>query len=322
MRNKILIIKTGHSEILDDRTNSRIVSLGDVLRTTPLLHLYKEESVTWLTDPNAIPLLANNSLIGRVLPYDLTTVLQLQSEEFDTVVNLEKVPGICALADSIRARRSRFGFTFNSQTGEAEAYDKAYVAFAVGSNLSTKKENGRTVQQHIFEMVGAEWEAEEYSLGYLPKSIGEYDVALNTRIGPKWPTKAWPKKHWDKLEKILEESGIKVTRQDKQNVSVLTDLYSYMDWICSADVVVSNDSLGLHLGIAMKKKIIGLFGSSPHREMHFYGLGEAILAAGEYDCRPCMGQSCFSGKNCIESIDPMGVAEKIGKYLHGCAYRD
>ena len=31
--------------------------------------------------------------------------LQLQHERFDTVINLEKVPGVCALADSISAWR-------------------------------------------------------------------------------------------------------------------------------------------------------------------------------------------------------------------------
>lgn len=39
---KILIITTGYSEILDMESDSRTVSFGDVLKTTPLLHVYKE----------------------------------------------------------------------------------------------------------------------------------------------------------------------------------------------------------------------------------------------------------------------------------------
>lgn len=46
-----------------------------------------------------IELLEGNSLIHRLLHYDLTTVLQLQAETFDTVVNLEKVPGMRSYCD-------------------------------------------------------------------------------------------------------------------------------------------------------------------------------------------------------------------------------
>ena len=46
---KVLIIKTGFSEFLD-RGISTTVSLGDVLICTSLLHLYKQDEVTWVTD--------------------------------------------------------------------------------------------------------------------------------------------------------------------------------------------------------------------------------------------------------------------------------
>jgi heptosyltransferase-2 len=315
MAHKTLIIKTGYSEILDDRGNSRKVSLGDVLRTTPLLHLYKDTDVAWLADMESFPLLVDNPLIKRILPYDLTTTLQLESEEFDTVVNLEKIPGICALADRIRARRNRFGFTFNSQTGEAEAYDRAFEVLAVSSDKTSKRENKRTSQELLFEMVGAKWAGEEYSLGYTPKSNSQYDVAINTFVGLKWPTKAWPQENWDCLEEMLAKEGFKVTRQDKQDKEVLTNLYAYMDWINSANTIVSSDSLGLHLGIALKKNVLAMFGPTPYREVHFYGRGEPILVDGGYDCQPCMSPICLSGKNCIKDISPKKVADKVVEYI-------
>ena len=120
-RQKILIIKVGYSETLDPEIDN-VTSYGDVLRTTVLLHLYRQDHVTWLVDEKAYPILKRNPYIDRVLIYDLTSVLQLQSEHFDTVINLEKVPGLCALADGITAWR-RYGFRFDVKTGEAEAYD-------------------------------------------------------------------------------------------------------------------------------------------------------------------------------------------------------
>ncbi|MEE9542411.1 MAG: glycosyltransferase family 9 protein, partial [Thermodesulfobacteriota bacterium] len=119
--NRVLIIKLGYSETLVDEI-SRKTSLGDVLRSTVLLEHFKDSRVTWLVDEKAIPLLKGNPLIERIFPYDLTSVLQLQAERFDTVVNLEKVAGVCAFADSLNAWR-RFGFRFDPEAGIAMAYD-------------------------------------------------------------------------------------------------------------------------------------------------------------------------------------------------------
>ena len=120
-KEKVLIIKLGYSETLDGEIGM-ITSLGDVLRSTVLLHLYKNAHVTWLVDEKAFLLLKGNPFVHRILSYDLTSVLQLQSERFDTVINLEKVPGVCAFSDSINAWR-RYGFRFDPENGVAFAYD-------------------------------------------------------------------------------------------------------------------------------------------------------------------------------------------------------
>lgn len=315
MQNKTLILKTGYSEVLDDRNNSRKVSLGDVLRTTPLLHLYQGSHVTWVTDEQAIPLLEGNPLISRILPYDFTTAFQLRAEEFDRVINLEKTPGICALSDSIRARRSRYGFTFNSQTGEAEAYDQAYNVLAVGADPRLKKKNRMLFQDLLFEMVGEAWGGEEYVLGYAPQTAVNYDVALNTQIGQKWRTKAWPEQNWDALEQRLVAAGLKVTRQDKQDRSVLTDLRAYMDWLNSSRLIITNDSLGLHLGIALKKKMLGLFGPTPSAEVCFYGLGKAIGPEPPAECVPCFSPKCNNTSFCMDGITAERVYEEARSAL-------
>ncbi|MFH1607984.1 MAG: glycosyltransferase family 9 protein [archaeon] len=299
---KILIIKTGYTEFLEGENNSRKVSYGDVLRVTPLLHKYKGDHVTWVTDKKAFPLLKENPYINRLLEYDFTTALQLQSEEFDRVINLEKIPGICALSDKIRARRARYGFTFNTQTGTAEALDKAVEVLAVGASPEVKKGNLKIFHELLFEMVDKKWEKEEIILGYRPRTVEIYDVGLNIHVGEKWPTKLWPKEYWDKLESMLIEKGYKVSRQDKQGPKVLENLYEYMDWINSCKLIISCDSLGLHLSLALGKKVFGLFGPTPHREVYFHGRGIAILPEFIPDCMPCFEGKCKREKNCMGEI--------------------
>ncbi len=310
---KILIIKTGYSEFLEEEKDSRKVSLGDILRTTPILHLYKNDRVIWVTDESAFPLFENNPYIERLLRYDLTTVLQLESEEFDSVINLEKVPGICALTNRIKAWK-KYGFRFDAKIGKAEAYDRASEVLTVSADYTAKKENNKTIQELLFEMVGKKWNGEEYVLGYKPKTKEKFDIGLNTQIGQKWPAKSWPSEYWDRLEEKLIKDGLRVSRQDKQSKNVLKDLHSYMDWINSAKFIVSNDSLGLHLGIVLRKKVLGLFGSSPNSEFYFYNRGKAIVPRPIPDCRPCFMGVCKRGKNCMEDISVERVYREIKKY--------
>lgn len=312
-KEKVLIIKAGYSEILDKESNSRKVSLGDILRTTPLLHAFKEHKVTWVTNEEAFPLLEGNPFIERLLPYDLTTTLQLGAEEFDCVINLEKIPGICALSDKIKAWK-RYGFRFDTRTGKAEAHEKAIDTLALSSDLTMKKENKKTAQELLFEMIGKKWQGEEYILGYSPKSKETYDICLNTQVGVKWPTKQWATKKWDELENKLISQGYAVTRQDKQSKEVLTNLSQYMDWINSSRLIVSNDSLGLHLGIAMKKNVLGLFGPTPYKEVYFYGRGKAILPKGKFECMPCLEGVCKNQEMCMDNISVNSVLREIKKW--------
>ncbi|MBS3166915.1 glycosyltransferase family 9 protein [Candidatus Woesearchaeota archaeon] len=315
-KQKILILKTGYSEFLDQETNTRKVSLGDILRTTVLLHPFKDQTVYWVTDEVGIPLLKGNPYITKILPYDFTTVLQLEAEIFDTVINLEKIPGICALVDKIDAWQ-KHGFRFDKSTGKSEAYERAAEVLAVCSDQTLKKENSKYAQELMYEVIGKKWNNEKYILGYNPKSEVINDVGLNILVGEKWPNKQWNLNKWNELEDMLTKEGYKVTRQDKQNKEVLNNLYSYMDWINSSKALVSNDSLGLHLAIALNKPAIGLFGPTPSSEICFYGKGKAITAR-DYDCIPCFKSKCTYTPHitsCMDFISPEQVFEETKKLL-------
>lgn len=213
-KERVLIIKTGWSELLHDEIDSRKVSLGDVLRTTVLLHRYSGDDVTWLTDEKAAPLLEGNPFIGRLVTIDYLTAPYLEQIDFDTVINLEKHPGICALVRNIHAWK-KFGFRLDPRSGEIRSFEGSLNILTLSSREDVKRENKKTAQELLFEAVGAEWNEEEYVLGYTPTTEERYDVGFNTLVGQKWPTKAWDKANWDELELQLGPS-FKVTRQDKQ----------------------------------------------------------------------------------------------------------
>ncbi|MHC5060111.1 MAG: glycosyltransferase family 9 protein [Planctomycetota bacterium] len=268
-KQKVLIVKVGYSETLDPEI-SNVTSYGDVLRTTVLLNLYKNDHVTWLVDEKAYPILKNNPYIDRILIYDLTSVLQLQSEHFDTVINLEKVPGLCALADQVTAWR-RYGFRFDVKKGEAEAYEGTQNALSMCYNEEKKKKGKRYWQEHLFEMVGATWHNQEYVLGYQPKTTETYDVGFNYQVGNKWPSKVWSMNNWEKLQGLLSKNYSVSWQQGLDNME------QYFEWINSCRVIVTNDSFGLHLAIALKKKVVAIYGSTSANEIYLYELGSILV---------------------------------------------
>ncbi len=305
-KSKVLIIKAGYSETLDPEIGNA-TSYGDVIRTTVLLHLFKNDHVTWLVDGMAYPILKGNEYIDRIMIYNVSSVLQLQAEYFDTVINLEKVPGLCALTDSIKAWR-HYGFRFDERSGGAEAYDGTQEVLAVCLDIEKKRKYASLWQEGLYEMVNACWSSEEYLLGYKPESQIAYDVGFNHQVGNKWGSKAWPMDYWKKLEKII---GKRYSISWQQG---LDDMKEYFDWIHSCHLIVTNDSFGLHLAIAMKKYVIGLFGPTNSREIYLYNRGEIITPKNvECDDFPCCLIQCKIKSPCMEHIHPDDVFAEIDR---------
>jgi heptosyltransferase-2 len=240
----------------------------------------------------------------------LSSVLQLQAEHFDTVINLEKVPGLCALADQITAWR-RYGFRFDVKTGEADAYDGTQNALFLCRNENEKKNHNRYWQKHLFEMVGSTWNQEEYILGYRAVSEEKFDIGFNCHVGNKWPLKSWPMDYWQELERLIGDQYSVSWQQG------LEDMEEYFEWINSCRLIITNDSFGLHLAIALKKKLVCLFGPTHHSEHYLYGLGESLYPE-DFVCEkfPCRVDKCLHFEDtCMRLVRPDVVLDKIGRLL-------
>lgn len=263
---KILIIKLGYSETLDPEVG-RTVSLGDVLRTTPLLgalkEKYKNSHISWLVSEKAEPLLHNNSYIDRLLVWDSFIPFQLQLEKFDLLINLEKVPGVCALSDTIDAW-NKHGFRFNSETGNYDGYEQGLEIVDYINQKSIGEISQNCWQKSLIELLGLKWSNKNYILGYEPKTQEIHDIGLNFEVGLKWPKKAMPMNKWKDLASSLQDMGYSTSWQKGLN-----SIYEYIDWINSCKTIITHDSLGLHLALALNKRVISLFGPSHHKEICF-----------------------------------------------------
>jgi heptosyltransferase-2 len=307
MKKRLLIIKMGYSETLDKRL-SVTTSLGDVLRTTFILNFFKDWETDWLVDGRAQQLLEYNKYIKRIYVYNPSIGDELKSNRYDLVINLEKIPEACFLSESLNAK-DRAGFGFNG----CDANVKNYLDYLIGDKklveicreYSKKKLNQLCFQEILARVLKKRWKGERYILGYRPRSKVSYDVGFNWTTSNKWNNKAWPKIYWQELEASIR--GRYTVSWQKG----LANIFDYIEWINSCRLVVTADTLGLHICLALGKKVIALFGPTSHREIYFYESGSFLLPEVGYKCIPCLKPDCCRKKTCMEYILPGTVKKRI-----------
>jgi heptosyltransferase II len=304
MKKRVLIIKLGYCETLVNETGF-VPSLGDVFRHTVLLHHYSNDQVTWLTSQSALPLLEDNPFIAELLTFSPDTAQGLAGREFDEVLCLEKAPMLCQVADSVKCSR-RLGFRLsNGSTGACRGAEPAV-------EISNGRDSFLPVQAYLYRMVDDYWDGEKYILGYKPTPMGKFDVGFNFRVGSKWPSKQWPEEQWKELEHYLTTHNLTVTWQKGED-----DLRKYMDWLSSSRLIVTCDSLGMHLGLAMQKKVIALFGPTQSEQIYMYGKG--VILTAEWACQhaPCLRSECNLNHECMKELNPRIVARTVTNLLNG-----
>ena len=146
----ILIIKLG--------------AIGDVIRTTPLLHRLKKEfphaKIWWLTlTPEMLP-----DFVDVRMKFTLENVVVLRSVKFDILYNLDKDREACALALQITADVKK-GFVLKN--GICAPADKdAEAKFLTGVFDDTNRANTKSYPQEIFEVCGFKFNGEKYILPF------------------------------------------------------------------------------------------------------------------------------------------------------------
>jgi heptosyltransferase-2 len=72
------------------------------------------------------------------------------------------------------------------------------------------------------------------------------------------------------------------------------------------EVVVTGDSLGMHLAIALRKHVVVWFGVTCPAEIELYGRGIKLLA--DVGCAPCWRRSCDQEPKCYDRVAPELIA--------------
>jgi heptosyltransferase-2 len=228
-------------------------------------------NIFWLTSKEAAELLPKLETLKILTPNEIDT---LKNINFDIVLNLEEDVELAKFLTKLRYKKLigvYYDFESNklSYTDESkEWYDMSLISkYGKEKAHLIKWENKKTYQEILFSMIGKKFNGEEYLLNYEVLPIQKKDrkvVAIEKRAGKVWPMKVWP--YYDELKAKIEKEGYEVIVLRQRDT-----LIEYIRDIDEADILICGDTLAIHLGIYLRKKVIALFLCTSPWEIYDYG---------------------------------------------------
>jgi len=329
----------------------KLAALGDVLRTTPLLHglrrAHPDCHITWVTEPNVIPMLQGVAGIDRLMTCGWETVLQLRHESFDQVYCFDKEPKATGLAVEVQARE-RIGFGLSRYGNVMPLSPNSEYIFELGINDDLKfRRNTKTYPELIYECAGLPYpEPQEYlfpdlstelaagrefleSLGVRP---GDLKVGLNTGAGRVFATKKWTEAGFVELsDRLHAEPGTRVILlggpdETERNARIAAEanpapvdagtghsIRAFAGIVGNLDLLVTGDTLAMHLAIGLRVPVLVLLGATCPQEIELYGRGEKIVS--DCECSPCYLSVCPREVTCMQMIPASTVFEAAARLL-------
>jgi heptosyltransferase-2 len=329
-------------------------ALGTVLATTAQLPTIKRSfpnsHVTWITRKNALPLLENNPYIDHLVEWNDENRMILLQQKFELLLNADKSRPAAAFTNAVNAETKR-GFGLNANGAMVPMNAGAEYGFRLGVDDHFKFHvNKRTGNDILAEAWELDYQRDEYVLQLTENELAECErwrqelrlgetavvIGFNTGCSQLFALK--------KLEIETQAQSIRQIAAERPEVKIILlggredternqRLVELTNGIAIptpttlglragivlenlADLVVSGDSLGLHLAIALKKYVVGWFGLSCAAEVDLYDRGIKIIR--DLPCAPCWKKVCDMphGPICVTDFKPEWIVEAVREIYH------
>jgi heptosyltransferase-2 len=327
----------------------KLDAMGDVLRTTAILPAlaarHPDAAIEWLTRPESVPLLEKNPYVHTLIGYGPDALVRLQAVAYARVINLDSGALSAGLAAMARGAR-RDGYVLSDRGHVLATNPAAQEWLEMGTDDCLKRANTTRSYQEIMlgilDLAGAAhgyvlalteaeraWaKAHAASLGLDP---ARPLVGLNIGAGGRWELKRWRLEGFAELCRRLDAAGVQIAllggKAEAERSAALRaaagvpvidtgtdhDLRRFSALVSLCDVVVTGDTLAMHIGLALGRRSVVLFGPTSHAEIELYGLGEKVYPA--MDCLGCYKTSCDFVPNCMDLISTDMVADAVMRQL-------
>lgn len=326
-------------------------AMGDVLMTTSQLPAIKSKfpksTIYWITIKIAAPLLYYNQLIDHVYEYNFESVSILNEMKFDYVMNVDKSQRSCALLNSVNAEH-KLGFGLNADGKIIPVNESAAYNYKLGMDDHFKfRVNEKTGQNYLAETFELDFQQDEYIFNFndeelkfiedYKNKIGvtekDFVVGFNTGCSNLYPNKKMTvEQHIYLIKKLLEKKKYKIVLLGgHEDTERNNEIYNHFKgkiintptnlgvrrgacFEAVPQIVITGDSFGMHLAIALKKFVIVWFGVSCWTEIDLYNRGIKLYQKDLF-CSPCWKKQCPYELECIEMIDLDRIVDEVEKYF-------
>jgi len=312
----------------------KLDAAGDVLRSTSILPAFKKNnpkrSIWWVTENSSKPLLEKNPYIDVLLGVDPALPGLLGAASFSRAFNFDMGRKAAAILQMANAAQKK-GFGLSQEGVVVPLEPSAEQWFEMGIFDTVKRANQRTYQDHLFQLGGLVYQGEEpqlvltgkekaFAAGFAQKNkLSKFKkiVGFNIGSGGRWPMKRWRldgfvwlakqlKKKYPKNGVLLyggpeERELMPALAKQLKGAALPTGtentLRQFASLVGLADVMVTGDTLALHVAVASGKKVVAYFGPTSDTEIDLYGRGEKVLPLS-----PCQ---CYYQNQCTQKVSCM-----------------
>jgi ADP-heptose:LPS heptosyltransferase len=314
----------------------KLDAIGDVLRTTSVLHSLKEKypdsHITWLTKIASKDIFKNNPLVDNCLFFeepDLNS--RLSTEVFDLVLHPDTSPSSAAIAAAVKAKEKK-GYIMNHLGKVVPIDDMGTEWLEMGAFDQFKKANKKSYQQIIHEILCLKYKKGEIIINlddkekefsakfYADNHLDRYDyiIGINTGASLRWRFKQWRHEGYKELISILSKRSDTCVllyggnEEEITNQNLKLEFPNVIDTGCKnslreffaltdlSDIIVTGDTMALHAATALKKKVICFFGPTSPNEIEDYSRIKKVTP--DMDCLVCYKQDCDFVPNCMDLI--------------------
>ncbi len=307
---------------------------------------FPDAHITWISLPQNSALLRNNSFIDRLIVLNESSQALVKYLHFDKLYAVDKSLAAGALAEEISAKE-KYGFGLSRSGIIRPLNPEAHYQYEVGLDDSLKFfRNQKPETQQITETMALPWQRDPYILELTAEEKSEVSrrrqqllavapgtqgiIGYNTGCSELFPYKkftisrakeliaTWRRNFPNQVIALLGGGGGDQQRQQAMKAAFAADplvvdtpclegLRSGILWEASVDLVFTGCTLGMHIAIALEKKVIAWFGVSCAQEVDLYDRGIKLKA--EVSCTPCWKKSCTQTSKCFDQVSLAAVQE-------------
>jgi heptosyltransferase-2 len=280
----------------------KIGATGDVVRTSVLLHLYKDDDITWITAHHNIPILPfRQPNLKRVIALEDIDKSGILNGRFDLVISLDDDLKCAELATRIKSKELFGAYT----NGDAVLYTSSsdeWFNMGLSSRFGKEKadqikwENQYSYQEILFRMLGHSFNGEEY---IIPEDIiskaGDKVIGIESRAGARWPTKMW--NQYRQLADVLENDGYEcIFFKERENIK------DYLQDIGNVSLFISGDTLGMHIALALKIPVVAIFTCTSAVEIYGYNRMKKIVS-------PFLDKAFYKTDYIAEAVESISLSD-------------